>query len=259
MLEQIDLKQKLNKKEYKAKRNLLQRHLLSLQRACWRGQVSLMVVIEGWDLAGKGELIRTLTEKLDPRSFKLHAIREPRTYEKHLPWLWRFWTRLPNWGEMAIFDHSWYRRVLEVRIEENLNADQLYRAFGDINSFERTLSDDRYVFAKYFLHIDKKTQKKRLKKLGKDPLTAWRVSEMDWEQHRLYDDYLIAVEAMLEHSETEWAPWTIVESRDSRWARIKVLESLISRMEEALKSRGAELPDPADWEDEDIENGNGDD
>jgi polyphosphate kinase 2 (PPK2 family) len=243
MLEQVNLNLQTSKEEYKALKSRLQRRLTDLQRACSQSEISTIVVIEGWKAAGKGGVIRKLTERLDPRSFKLHAIRAPRTYELHLPWLWRFWTRIPNWGEMAIFDHSWYWRVLEERIHEGLTETQLYKSFNDINSFERTISADRYVFAKYFLHMDRKTQSKRLKKLESDPLTSWRVSDGDWEQSKHYNRQRRVFEEMLERSETEWAPWNIVESNDARWARIKILSSLVRRMESALATHGEEVPE----------------
>jgi polyphosphate kinase 2 (PPK2 family) len=143
---------------------------------------------------------------------------------------------------MAIFDHSWYGRVIEDRVEAVVSAEKWRKAYADINSLERTLAVDRYLFAKFFIHIDRKTQKKRFKKLEDNPLTEWQVDEEDWNQNKKYDQYLLAVEEMLERTETEWAPWILVEGTNHRWARVKVLRELTKIMEDGLKARGLELP-----------------
>ncbi len=244
MLEKIDLSKKLPKSEYKARLPVLQARLHQLQHTCWDAKLATVVVFEGWDAAGKGSSIGKLTERLEPRRFELHAIRGPRTYETQMPWLWRFWHLIPNHGEMAIFDRSWYGRVLVERIEGLVPEQAWRRSFRDINRFERALADDRYQLVKLFLHIDKKEQKKRLKALEGDPLTRWKVEPEDWEHYRRWDDYLLAIEETLERTETEWGPWTIVEATDRRWARVKIFETLIGRIEERLEAEGVPLPDP---------------
>ncbi len=242
MLEKVDLRKRLSKEEYKKRLPVLRDRLFQVQKACWEAKIPIIIVFEGWDAAGKGTTINTLTERLEPRGFQLHAIRGPRTYETHMPWLWRFWQKLPNYGEVAIFDRSWYGRVLVERVEK-LTPKKLWRpAYQDIADFERTLADDGYRIVKFFLHISKKEQKKRFKKIEKDPVESWHVEPEDWEHHRRYDEYLEAVEEMLQSTETEWAPWTIIESTDLRFARVKVFETIIARMEEALVARGRALP-----------------
>ncbi len=247
MLEKLDLGLRLPKQEYRERMPALQRRLHELQRVCARARIAPIVVFEGWDAAGKGTAIRKLTQRLEPRAFKLYAIQRPRSAEQQLPWLCRFWARIPNWGEMAIFDRSWYGRVLVERVERLTPKPVWQRAYADINSFERTLAQDRYVIIKFFLHIDKKTQKRRFKKLESNPLTQWQVDPEDWEHHRKYGAYHVAIEEMLERTETEWAPWTVVEAADRRWTRAKIVETLISRIEEALVTRGhstTDLNDP---------------
>jgi polyphosphate kinase 2 (PPK2 family) len=202
-----------------------------------------MIVFEGWDAAGKGTSINLLTSRLDPRGFKLYPIQAPRTFETHLPWLWRFWLKIPNYGEMAIFDRSWYGRVLVERVEGLTPVRQWRKGYRDIVDFERTLADDGCVIIKFFLHISKKEQKRRFKKLEKNPLKSWHVQAEDWEHHRKYNEYLMAIEEMLERTDTEWGPWTIVEATDRRWARVKIFETIIRRLEEALSERGFELPE----------------
>jgi polyphosphate kinase 2 (PPK2 family) len=160
-----------------------------------------------------------------------------------MPWLWRFWQKLPNYGEMAIFDRSWYGRVLVERVEGLTPEDQWRKGYRDIVNFERTIADDGCVVIKFFLHISKKEQKRRFKKLEKDPLESWHVQPEDWEHHRKYGEYVVAIEEMLERTDTEWGRWTIVEATDRRWARVKVFETLIHRLENALQERGFSLPE----------------
>ena len=170
--------------------------------------------------------------------------RPPRTYETHMPWLWRFWLQLPNYGQIAIFDKSWYRRVLDDRVEKQHLQARVGEGYTDIAGFERALADDGYVVRKFFFHITKKEQKKRFEKSERDPLDAWHVQPDWWDRHRKYGKYLDAAEEMLARTDSEWAPWTMVEATDRRWARIKVFETIARALEAALKARGMELSRP---------------
>ena len=136
----------------------LQTRLYDLEKACWDNGVPTIIVFEGWDASGKGTTISALTQRLDPRGFKLYPITAPRTYEQQRPWLWRFWLKVPNRGEMVIFDHSWYGRVLEERVEGTIPEKAWRQAYRDITEFERMLADDGTVILKFFLHISKKEQ-----------------------------------------------------------------------------------------------------
>jgi len=242
VLEKIDLDRKLSKQEYKDLLPRLQRRLYDLEKATWDAKIPSIILFEGWDAAGKGTSIGLLTSRLDPRGFKLYPIQAPRTFEKRLPWLWRFWLKLPNYGEMAIFDRSWYGRVLVERVEGLTPEEEWRKGYRDIADFEHTLADDGYVICKFWLHISREEQRRRFKMLEADPLESWHVQVEDWDHHRKYDEYLLAVEEMLERTETEWGPWTIVEATDRRWARVKIFQTIIRRLEEALKERGLELP-----------------
>jgi polyphosphate kinase 2 (PPK2 family) len=253
MLEKVDLTKKLSKANYKARMPQLRQRLYDLQKACWDANIPSVIIFEGWDAAGKGTSIGTLTRRLDPRGFKLYAIRAPRTYETHMPWLWRFWQKLPNYGEMGIFDRSWYGRVLVERVEGLTPPEKWRKAYRDIVNFERTIADDGYVIIKFFLHISKEEQRQRFRKLEQDPLESWHVQPEDWDHHRKYDDYLIAIEEMLERTDTEWGPWTIVEATDRRWTRVKIFETIIQRLEEALQARDWPLPEEAPAEEEEEE------
>jgi polyphosphate kinase 2 (PPK2 family) len=248
MLEKVDLTKKLKKKQYKKMMPRLQARLYDLQKACWDANIPTVIVFEGWDAAGKGTSIKKLTQRLEPRGFKLYPIQAPRTHEMHMPWLWRFWQKLPNYGQMAIFDRSWYGRLLVERVEGLTPEEKWRKAYRDIVNFERTIADDGHVIIKFWLHISKEEQKKRFKKLEKNPLKAWHVQAEDWEHHRKYNEYLLAVEEMLERTDTEWGPWTIVEATNKRWARVKIFETIINHLEEALEERGLPLPEEPEFQ-----------
>ena len=236
MLENINLKKKLPREEFKRLLPALQGRLYDLEKACWDNGVPSVIVFEGWDASGKGTTIATLTQRLDPRGFKLYPITAPRTYEQQRPWLWRFWLRVPNRGEMVIFDHSWYGRVLEERVERTVQEEAWREAYRDIVEFERMLADDGAIILKFFLHISKKEQKQRFQAIEQDPLEAWRVTKADWARNKNYDEYLVAVEDMLELTESEFAPWTIVEAASKWHARRKVFDTIVSAMEKRLGS-----------------------
>jgi AMP-polyphosphate phosphotransferase len=234
MLENINLKKKLSREEAKRLLPPLQQRLSELEKACWDHHVPTMMVFEGWDAAGKGTIISALTQRLDPRGFKLYPITAPRTYEQHRPWLWRFWLKVPNRGEMVLFDRSWYIRVLEERVEETIPEKEWRQAYRDILEFERMLADDGTAILKFFLHISKKEQKHRFQEIEKDPLEAWRVTDADWERHKQYDEYVTAIEEMFELTESEFAPWTIVEGTSKWHARVKVFETVVAALERRL-------------------------
>jgi len=234
MLENINLKKKLSREEYKQILPDLQTRLYDLEKACWDGGVPSIVVFEGWDASGKGTTITALTQRLDPRGFKLYPITAPRTYEQQRPWLWRFWIRVPNRGEMVIFDHSWYGRVMEERVERTIPEKSWRQAYRDIVEFERMLADDGAAIIKFFLHISKKEQKKRFETIQSNPLEAWRVTAEDWIRHKKYPLYLDAYEEMLELTDSEFAPWTIVEAASKWHTRRKVFETIIATLEKRL-------------------------
>ena len=247
MLEKIDLSRKISKKEYKEKMPILRNHLYALQKASWDARIPVIIVFEGWDAAGKGTSIQGLTERLDPRGFKLHPIRAARTYEKKHPWLWRFWLKIPACGEWAIFDRSWYGRVLVERVENLIPEGEWRLAYRDIVDFEESLADDGYLIIKFFMHISPEEQRRRFENLSQDPLNAWHVLPEDWEHHRQYDQWLLAYEEAFERTDSEDAPWTIVEATDRRFTQVKIFETIIAALEARLAPVGA-LPDRALWE-----------
>ena len=257
MLEKIDLSKKIKKKEFKKLMPRLRNQLYAMQKASWDAKIPIIILFEGWDAAGKGTSIQKLTARLDPRGFKLYPIRAARTYEKHRPWLWRFWLKITGRGEWAIFDRSWYGRVLVERMENLIPESEWRRGYRDIVDFERTLADDGYLISKFFLHISREEQRRRFEKLSQDPLNAWHVAPEDWEHHRRYDDWTLAYEEMFERTDTEWGPWTIVEATNRRHTWVKIFETIIASLEERLITLDA-MPDSSIWEavkskDEDIQ------
>lgn len=242
MLEDVDLGAKLRKKVYKAQRPKLQRRLYALQRACMDAGLPAIVVFEGWDAAGKSAVQKTLTQHLDPRGLVIHDIQPPRTYETLMPWLWRFWLKIPRYGEMAIFYHSWYERVLRERVEGSLSRQDLSKAFRDIANFERALADDGYVITKLFFHISQEEQERRLNDLQSDPLSNWRVRPEHWERHHHYGHYVTAIKEMLKRTHTSSAPWAVIPTTNFRWACVTAFKTVIARIEGALGARGITLP-----------------
>lgn len=235
MLDKIDLTKSLDKKVYKQVMSELTSQMFAIQKASWDAGVPVIILFEGWDAAGKGTSIRKITTSLDPRGYKLYPIRMARTYEKKHPWLWRFWQKIPARGEWAIFDRSWYGRVMVERVENLIPETEWRRAYREITEFERTLADDGTVIFKYFLHISKKEQRRRFDKITKDPLTAWQVTAEDWDHHRRYNDWLLAYEEAFERTDSEYGPWTIVEATDRRYTWVKIYQTIINMLSEQLK------------------------
>jgi polyphosphate kinase 2 (PPK2 family) len=159
----------------------------------------------------------------------VHSIKPPTEEERLRPFLWQFWMRLPENGRIALFDRSWYGRLLAGRLDKIIKIKEAAAAYNEVNAFERQLIDGGAVIAKFFLHISKKEQKKRFEKLEKNPATAWRVTKDDWKQHKRYDDFSRAVNEMMVKTSIADAPWTIVEAHDHRFASVKVFQGHYSR------------------------------
>lgn len=242
MLEIVNLDQKLGNKAWKARRSAYQQRLYDLEKASFDAGVPTVILFEGWDTAGKGTCVRTLTSRLDPRGFTVWPIRAARTYEQKRPWLWRFWNKLPNYGHMAIFDRSWYGRVTVERLELGLPQREWMRAYNDIVDFERLMTLDGYVIVKFFLHISREEQARRFRQIEKDPLESWRLEMEDRERHRNYETWLLVYEEMLERTDTSFGPWAIVEATDRGFMLDKVYRTLIRAMEARLGELGAVPP-----------------
>lgn len=234
MLEYVNLDLALQKEDYKKRLGPLQQRLYELEHAVFDAHVPVIIVFEGWAATGKGRLISLLAERLDPRGFRVVPITPPRTAETRYPWMWRFWLKIPARGQMVAFDTSWYRRILIDRLNETINKEELRAAYQDIAEFEEMLTADGTVILKFWLHISEADQKKRLRKLQKDKLTAWQVSEEDVLQNKRYEKYAGFVEDMIARTDSPHAPWTIVEASDRYYMRIKVFETIIASLEARL-------------------------
>lgn len=244
MLEYVNLDLSIPRDEYKKRLAPLQQRLYELEHAVFDAKVPVVIVFEGWAATGKGRLISILAERLDPRGFRVVPITPPRTAETHYPWMWRFWLKLPARGQMVAFDTSWYRRVLIDRVDKTTGKEELRSAYQDIAEFEETLSADGVVILKFWLHISKKEQARRIKDLRKDQLTAWQVGDEDVLQHKNYKKFAAAVEDMIARTDSPHAPWTIVEANDRYHMRIKVLETIAAALESRLDlpvSSGTEM------------------
>lgn len=234
-LDKLDLDQKLeSKKEYEELLEEYQFRLLKLQRKIIEKGIGVAIAFEGCDAAGKGGNIKRVTESLDPRGYEVHAIGAPTPAEKSAHYLRRFWLRLPARGRISIFDRTWYGRVLVERVEKFAKKEEWQRAYHEINEFEKTLTDDGLVLVKFWIHISKKEQLDRFKKREKDPWKNWKLTDEDWRNREKWDAYIEALEEMFEKTDTDYAPWTIVEGNWKWFARIKALKTVVNRIEAQL-------------------------
>ncbi|HEV2114131.1 MAG TPA: hypothetical protein VGR50_08265 [Terriglobales bacterium] len=239
MLETLDLTRKLSKSAYSKAMNQLQERLRVLQYVARDAEVPVVICLEGWDAAGKGAVVKKLTERLDPRLFRVLPGSRPSPLEQRYHFLWRYQIALPNDGQMAIFDHSWYGRVLVERCDKLTPRKAWRESYQQINEFERWLTDDGQVLVKLWLHISKKEQKRRFRAALKDPLMRWKITKEYKRHHRQYDRWVEAVEETLARTDSPHAPWTVIEANDLRWARVRVFETLAERIEQALARRKA--------------------
>lgn len=220
--------------EYKEELKRLQKKLGELHNRIYRKRVPVIITYEGWDAAGKGGNIKRITEALDPRGFEVHPIASPEPHEKARHYLWRFWTRLPKDGHIAIFDRTWYGRVMVERLEGFCSENDWKRAYNEMNEFEKELSDWGAVIVKFWVQIDKDTQLARFTDRQKNPEKQWKITDEDWRNREKWDDYEVAVNEMLKKTSTTYAPWHVLESVDKKYARIKALKTVIEEIESAL-------------------------
>lgn len=234
MLETVDMDVSLDKETYDKKLVLNQVALAQLGYQVYVKQRPVMMVFEGWDAAGKGGVIKRVAEKLDPRGYVVYSIAAPQGEDKTHHYLWRFWRRLPEAGQIALFDRSWYGRVMVERIEGFCSEGDWKRAFREINQFERQLMDFGVILFKFWMNITKDEQLRRFEDRANDKLRSWKLTEEDWRNREKWDHYEDAVNEMLLKTSTISAPWTVVEGNDKRYARVKVLSTLVDKLSEEL-------------------------
>ncbi len=234
MLNTIDLSPTLEGEEYTRELVNCQVALNALAYQVYIQQRPVVILFEGWDAAGKGGAIRRVTEKLDPRGYVVYSIAAPKGDEGTHHYLWRFWNRLPEAGQIAIFDRSWYGRVMVERIEGFCMEEEWKRAYREINQFERQLIDFGTILFKFWLHISKEEQLNRFQARESDRLRSWKLTTEDWRNREKWDQYEVAVDEMLLKTSTVSAPWTIVEGNSKGYARVKVLKTLVDRLSREL-------------------------
>lgn len=237
-LDELEHKE-IPEEEYKPKLKALQLDLLRLQRELSETNNTLVIVFEGPDAAGKGGAIKRVVERLDPRVLRVHSIIKPTTEESHHHYLWRFWNKLPSFGQTVIFDRSWYGRVLVERVESFATEKEWKRAYQEINEFERLLCDDRAVIVKFYLHITKDEQLLRFRRREADPYKHWKINDEDWRNRRRWDEHNEAAEDMFQKTSTSCAPWHIIPANFKWFARVKIVRTVVEALEAAkLKKSG---------------------
>ena len=197
-------------------------------------KIAVVAAFEGNDAAGKGGAIRRVTSALDARAYDAYPVAAPTDEERAQPYLWRFWRHIPRKGRVAIFDRSWYGRVLVERVEGFCSVTDWMRAYGEINDFEERLFGHGVVVAKFWLSISKDEQYKRFKEREKTAFKRFKITPEDWRNREKWDEYVDAVCDMVDRTSTEHAPWTLVEANDKYYARVKILKTLCERIEAAL-------------------------
>ncbi len=235
ILRTLDLSKKIKKNDYEEQLERYQGKLNLLTRHADFKKLSVVVVFEGNDAAGKGGGIRRITQALDARQYRVYPVAAPTEEERAQPYMWRFWRNIPRKGRFAIFDRSWYGRVLVERVEGYCARPDWMRAYGEINDFEEQLVRNRTVVVKFWLSISPEEQLKRFKEREKVGFKRFKITDDDWRNRDKWSQYELAVCDMIDRTSSEIAPWTLVEANDKCYARIKVLKTLCERIEKALE------------------------
>lgn len=230
----VDLSLTLDKKDYKKRLKLLQSEISNLQKIAYRKGIPSILVMEGWDAAGKGGAIRRLTQALDARQYEVIPIAAPTKEEHAHHYLWRFWNKIPSAGRIAIFDRSWYGRVLVERIEGFATKQEWQRAYQEINQFEQQLVDSGAILCKFWVHISSEEQLRRFNDRKEIPHKSWKLNDEDWRNRDKWNEYLDAAEDMFELSGKPVA-WNIVSGNQKYYARISILETFAKKLRQRLK------------------------
>ena len=234
VLGKINATQELSKDDYKKELDKYQKRLKQLQIEMFKAQIPTVICFEGWDAAGKGGAIRRLTAALDPLGFSVHPVSAPNVVERQFHYLWRFWVHLPEAGNIAIFDRTWYGRVMVERIEGFAKDYEWQRAYDEIKDMELQWAEHGFAIAKFWLQIDKDEQLRRFTDRQNDPMKQWKITDEDWRNREKWDAYEEAVNEMLVRTDTSYAPWTVVEGNNKYYARLKVLKTIVDLFEKKL-------------------------
>ena len=234
VLGKINATQELTKEDYKKELDKYQKRLKLLQIEMFKAQIPTVICFEGWDAAGKGGAIRRLTAALDPLGFSVHPVSAPNVVERQFHYLWRFWVHLPEPGNIAIFDRTWYGRVMVERIEGFAKDYEWQRAYDEIKDMEQQWAEHGFAIAKFWLQIDKEEQLRRFNDRQNDPMKQWKITDEDWRNRDKWEAYEEAVNEMLVRTDTSYAPWTVVEGNNKYYARLKVLKTVVELFEKKL-------------------------
>jgi polyphosphate kinase 2 (PPK2 family) len=233
-LNELDQSKSLTQEEYKSQIKQYQLELLSMQLELHEKKIPVVFVLEGPDAAGKGGAIKRVVERLDPRLIRVFSINKPTSEEFARHYMWRFWSKLPPRGELAIYDRSWYGRVLVERVEEFCTQSAWQRAYNEINEFERLLIDDGTVLIKIWLHITKDEQLTRFKCRTADPYKHWKIGDEDWRNRKRWSEHIVAAEDMFEKTSTDIAPWTVIPANYKWHARVKTIKTVCQAISKVL-------------------------
>ena len=234
ILSKADLSLKYTREEYKLKLDKLQKKLEKLHGELYRRRIPVVLGFEGWDAGGKGGAIKRLTARMDPRGYAVNPTASPNDIEKAHHYLWRFWRVMPKDGHVAIFDRTWYGRVMVERIEGFCTKEEWQRAYKEINDMEKDLHDAGAIVIKFWMHIDKDEQERRFKERQENPEKQWKITDEDWRNREKWDQYEDAVNEMLLRTSTDYAPWVVVEGNDKYYARVKVLRTVVEAIEKRI-------------------------
>ncbi len=234
-LKSLDMDARLkDKDEYEHRLKALQNKMLSIQQAYYHAGLRGIIAVEGWDAAGKGGLIRRMVERLDPRGFKVWPIGTPEPSEQGRHYLYRFWTKLPEPGTLAVFDRTWYGRVLVERVDKLASPDAWRRAYDEINDFERMLVNDGVRLVKIFLHISPEEQLERFAARLHDPYKRWKLRDSDIRVHLQWDEYQAAMEEMFDRTSTRTAPWNAIPANQKWYARVSAMTKITDVLSRAI-------------------------
>jgi AMP-polyphosphate phosphotransferase len=242
MFETAELGRKMSKEEYQAELPKIRSELLQAQFALRQTKIPVIVVIAGADGAGKGDTVNALHEWLDPRGLETNVFGPLSDEERDRPPFWRFWRTLPGRGRIGMLFGSWYTDPIIQRTYGNTKTSALDQEMARIAFFEQMLAEDGALMLKFWFHLSKEAQRKRLKKLEKNPRTAWRVSPLDWKHFKLYDRFVEFSERSLRRTDTGYAPWTLIEAADDRYRDIAVGRKLLDALQERLSEKREARP-----------------
>lgn len=224
----------LSPDEYAEQLKKCQKELSKLHNRLYRAKIPMIIAFEGWDAAGKGGAIKRIASAFDPRGYEAVPISAPDKTELAHHYLWRFWNHIPKTGHIAIFDRTWYGRVMVEKIEGFTSPKRCGQAYNEINEFEKELTDSGVIIVKFWLQIDKDEQLKRFTERQNTPEKQWKITDEDWRNREKWDSYESAVNEMLCQTSSAYAPWNVIEANDKLYARIKVLKTVINAINDRL-------------------------